>query len=118
MSDAENNKESGGPVVTKISHCPHLGIYHYVRADGSEYLFDTPQLERSIDSYQKQGDARQAEFMAMLTGFARQFPHQVVSFDEEGRLNLQVLLAKSPGAGTEAGEVGGESATIDVLAKK
>ena len=79
--------------ATEIAYCPHLQIYHYLRVDGVDQIFDSSQLERAIETFQKQGDERQAEFMALLTGFARQFPHQVVSFDDQGKLNLRELLA-------------------------
>lgn len=92
-------------VATEIAHCPHLGLYHYRKADGEEFIFDELQLEKSIETYLAQNDARQAEFMAMLTGFARQFPHQVVSFDAEGRLNLRELHAKVPASGDEVDQV-------------
>lgn len=80
-------------VATEIAYCPHLQIYHYRRVDGVEQIFDSSQLVKAIETFQKQGDQRQAEFMAILTGFARQFPHQVVSFDDQGKLNLRELLA-------------------------
>lgn len=76
--------KNGGKVSTEISYCPHLGMYRHRTADGSDYMFDTEQLEKAVEAYIKSGDARQAEFMALLTGMARQHPHQVLSFDEEG----------------------------------
>jgi hypothetical protein len=97
MSDEKRSEgsRSGGKqaAATEIAYCPHLQIYHYLRVDGVDQIFDSSQLERAIETFQKQGDSRQAEFMAILTGFARQFPHQVVSFDDQGKLNLRELLA-------------------------
>lgn len=103
---SEKNDVGKQEAVTEIAYCPHLDIYHYRRADGSEYLFDSSQLEKSVEGYQKQGDVRQAEFMAMLTGFARQFPHQVVSFDDRGNLNLRELLERKLSVEPEEGQTG------------
>ncbi len=84
-------------IATKISYCPHLDIYHYTRADGSDYMFDTAQLEKSVETYAKEGNTREAEFMAVLTGLARRYPHQVVAFDESGQAHLGELVpAKHP----------------------
>lgn len=85
------NGEKSAEVRTEISYCPHLGIYRYRKADGSDYMFDTDQLEKAIDAYIKSGDSRQADFMATLTGMARQYPHQVLSFDENGVCALKPL---------------------------
>jgi hypothetical protein len=85
--------ERNQAAATEIAYCSHLQIYHYRRVDGVEQIFDSSQLVKAIETFQKQGDERQAEFMAILTGFARQFPHQVVSFDDQGKLNLRELLA-------------------------
>ena len=98
MSDEKRGEGSvasagGKTAATEIAYCPHLRVYNYLRADGDQFIFDDAQLERSINSYLRSGDERQAEFMATLTGMARQFPHQIVSFDAEGKLNLQALLA-------------------------
>jgi hypothetical protein len=83
--------QGGGSAATEISFCPHLGIYRYKRADGVDYMFDTAQLEATIESYIKVGKAMDAEFMALLTGLARRAPHQVVVFDESGKCRLQPL---------------------------
>jgi hypothetical protein len=103
----EAGKEAPATAATEIAYCPHLGIYHYRRIDGSEYLFDKLQLESAIDSYLKGADVREAEFMAQLTAFARQFPHQVVSFNTRGELNLRELLAQKSGD-PEASEGGAD----------
>jgi hypothetical protein len=89
MADQSNQEKTA---ATEIAYCPHLRVYHYRRANGEEWIFDESQLVAAIEGYLKAADERQAEFMAMLTGFARKFPHQVVSFDEEGKLNLRELL--------------------------
>ena len=81
---ADTADKNAVKVVTEISYCPHLGLYRHRTADGSDYMFDTDQLEKAIESYIKGANARQAEFMALLTGMARQHPHQVLSFDEQG----------------------------------
>jgi hypothetical protein len=93
---APSGSVGAGPskVITEIAFCPHLGIYHYRTVDGTEYLFDSSRLEMAVDGYLRNSDAKQAEFMVLLTGFARQFPHQVVSFDEEGTINLRELLVQ------------------------
>ena len=82
--------------ATEISFCPHLGIYRYKRADGSDYMFDSVQLEATINSYLKAGQSMEAEFMAVLTGFARRYPHKVVAFDEEGKCKLRDLEEQKP----------------------
>jgi hypothetical protein len=91
--------------ATSISFCPHLGLYHYTRADGVDYLFDTKKLEEAIDAYLKSGDTKQADFMATLTGVARLHPHKIVSFDEEGKCSMSDLALESPaveaGSGTK-----------------
>lgn len=91
--------------TTQISYCPYLGLYHYRRADGSEYLFDVDKLEIAIINYQKQGDVRQAEFMANLTALARQCPHSIIEIDSELNykiLQLEVRKEEVPGSGDEA----------------
>ena len=94
---------------TEISYCPEMGIYHYQRADGKEFLFDNKRLLADLDECVKKGPEgqRYAEFMSLLTGFARQFPHKVVSFDEDGCVNLSELVKPerfdedAPGPGPE-----------------
>ncbi len=81
-------------IATTISFCPQLGLYHYTRADGVDYIFDTPKLEQAIDGYLKSGDTRLADFMAALTSAARLNPHRIVSFDEEGKCTLSDLPAE------------------------
>lgn len=93
-------QEKRPSAATSISFCPHLGLYHYTRADGVDYLFDTKKLEEAIDGYLKGGDAKQADFMATLTGVARLHPHKIVSFDEEGKCSLSDLLADPPAGGS------------------
>lgn len=104
LTKSPAEKEAGA--ATEIAYCPHLGIYHYRRADGDEFLFEELGLERAIESYLKQADTRQAEFMAALTAFARKFPHQVVSFDGDGNLNLRELLAREHLGEEEPGDAG------------
>ena len=99
MSDAKrdaSSQASPASAATEISFCPHLGIYRYRRADGVDYMFDTPQLEATIQSYIKAADTMQADFMAILTGFARKYPHQVVRFDAQGKCQLQKLEEQPP----------------------
>ena len=78
-------------VTTEISYCPHLGIYYYKGADGFESFFDTAQLEISIDTYLKQGNAGEADFMSRLTAWARKFPHKVAIFHADGRFEVRKL---------------------------
>lgn len=80
---------------TQISYCPHVDVYRYVTVDGQVFLFDTGQLEVSIETFLKDGDAKQADFMALLTSFARQLPHSVITFDEEGKADVTELVARS-----------------------
>jgi len=99
MPDEKSAKSVGVGVdqkvaATEIAYCPLLDIYHYRRVDGEEHLFDGQQLERAVDGYLKESETRMAEFMATLTSMARQFPHKVVSFDQEGNMNLQELVEK------------------------
>lgn len=88
----DSKQEKRPSVATKISYCPHLGLYHYTRVDGADYLFDTPKLEMAIDAYLKDGQSRLADFMVNLTALARLHPHQVVSLDENGQCELSDLL--------------------------
>lgn len=97
MSDVtpidKSKSDSASTVATEISYCPHLDLYHYKKADGTDYMFDTEQLTKSLEVLMKQGDPRQAEFMAVLTGLGRRYPHKVVSFDETGKCCLRDLPA-------------------------
>lgn len=90
--------------TTQISYCPYLGLYHYCRADGEDFMFDVDKLELMLISYQKQGDARQAEFISALTALARQCPHSIVELDSD--LNYKILQLEPrreemPGEGDE-----------------
>ena len=88
--------------TTEISYCPFLGLYHYKRANGDEYLFDVDKLELSIMAYVRQGDPRQAEFMAGLTGLARQYPHCIVTLQADMSFKVLVLESRKeeqPGSG-------------------
>jgi hypothetical protein len=78
-----------GAVRVEISYCPCLGIYHYVRSDGSEYFWDNDKLEQTLSVYLKDGKARDAEFMARLTTAARETPHKVLVFDESGKCEVR-----------------------------
>jgi hypothetical protein len=112
MSDektAESAIAAGGggdqkAAATEIAYCPFLDIYHYRRVDGEEHLFDGQQLESAVEGYLKASETRMAEFMATLTSLARQFPHKVVSFDQEGNMNLQELVEKKIDASAEDAE--------------
>jgi len=110
MSDGNEAQPAGQPVdpqsiVTEIAYCPCLDLYHYKRNDGADYFFDTPQLEKSIDAYVHQGMSRDADFMSVLTGMARQFPHKRVKFDANAQCNITDLekaeVAVVGGAGGE-----------------
>jgi hypothetical protein len=83
------DSQASASIVTEISYCPHLNLYHYKKADGADYFFDTPQLEIAIDAYIKAGETRQADFMIMLTALARRYPHQVMSFNDKGECVLR-----------------------------
>jgi len=45
--------------------------------------------------------------MAALTAFARKFPHKVVHFDEEGKVNLRDLLPEETAEDGAEGGTGG-----------
>jgi len=85
-------------VLTKIAYCDHLDVYVYMDASGEEFLFDTEQLEQSIDSYLKQGDTRRADFMVQLTAMARLIPHRLLWFDDEGKPHDEPLSPKKTAA--------------------
>ncbi len=80
-------------VSTEISYCPHIDVYDYTRIDGT-YRFSSAELEKTITLYLEQGKTRDADFMAVLTGMARKYPHMRVKFDEEGNCNITALEAK------------------------
>jgi len=65
-----------------------LGIYYYKREDGEEFFFNREQLEVSLELYLRQHDTKQANFMARLTGYARQYPHVMVVINADGTYNL------------------------------
>jgi hypothetical protein len=77
--------------ATEIAYCPNLGLYHYKRADGSELIFDRVQLEMALASYLKQGVVRMAEFMSMLTGYARRYPHVFVILLPDGTYGMRKM---------------------------
>jgi hypothetical protein len=94
MATAENKTVeslgAGKPsAATEISYCPDLKIYHYRQVNGVEAFFSEEQLEKSVEAYLQNGDTNSADFMALLTGFARKFPHKVVSFDEQGKCTFR-----------------------------
>src|SRR5271157_5318146 len=76
------------PATMEIAYCPHLGIYYHRDAAGEEYFFNRIQLEVSLEEYLKQHNLRQADFMAKLTGYARQYPHVMVIIKTDGTYNL------------------------------
>ena len=69
-------------VVVQISYCPELGIYHYVRSDGSEYFFDNAKLEESLVVYISQKMMADAHHMNGLARAARSHPHQILVYDK------------------------------------
>ena len=73
---------------TLISYCPYLGLYHYKRADGAEFFFDRDKLLKAVEAYLKQGDFQNADFMAVLTAYARQYPHMVITLFPDGTYTL------------------------------
>jgi hypothetical protein len=90
LSEATASSE----VLTQIAYCDHLDVYFYRDATGTDYLFDTKQLEQSIQSYLNRGDTRNADFMANLTAMVRQCPHHLVWFDREGKPHERTLEPK------------------------
>jgi hypothetical protein len=93
MSDPNSVPEpvSAENATTEISFCPHLGIYHYKRQDGTEYFFDTEKLEQSINTYLKEGLSQEADFMIQLTAWGRKFPHKVATFHADGSFTVRKL---------------------------
>jgi hypothetical protein len=73
---------------TLISYCPFLGLYHYKRADGTEFFFDREKLQVAVEAYLKQGDFQNADFMAVLTAYARKYPHMVIALFPDGTYSL------------------------------
>jgi hypothetical protein len=109
-SPVTSSQTVGDPILdsstTQISFCPHLSLYHYKRADDTEYFFDEDQLEKAIETYLGVGDTRQAEFMATLTSWARKFPHKLVTIYADGRFRVQKLEPRKRDLeGTERPEV-------------
>jgi hypothetical protein len=72
-------------LVTEISYCPCLGIYHYLRSDGVEFFFTWQQLEDCIETYLRSGHHADAQFMAEMTGRAREAPHLIVVVAADGK---------------------------------
>ena len=77
--------------ATEIAYCPHLGLYHYKRADGLEEFFNRERLEIVIENYLKQGELRLAEYMSILTGHARRYPHVFLTILPDGRLGMRKM---------------------------
>lgn len=99
---SEDVKPVAGPAIaTMIVHCPDLDLYRYWREDGIDRMFDGKQLVEAIDAYLKQAMPRDADFLAKLTGFARQFPHKIVAFDHEGKMTVGEYKKPEPEVGTE-----------------
>lgn len=82
---SEQAKPSSDPSANvSISYCPDLQIYHHRKLGEPDSMFTHAQLVAVVEEHLKAGRRNQAEVMALLTGFARQCPHKVVSFDEQG----------------------------------
>jgi len=78
----KSSKTPGVPhVEAQISYCPELGIYHYVKSDGSEYFFDNVKLEESLALYLSQQKTNDIHYMNGLTRAARSHPHQILIYD-------------------------------------
>jgi len=86
MAETSDSKTK---VVTEISYCPCLGIYHYKRSDGDEFFFDNDKLEESLMVYIQQDEKRQAEFMSKMAVMARYAAHKIVMIDSEGNPSLK-----------------------------
>lgn len=69
-------------VEVQISYCPELGIYHYVRSDGTEYFFDRVKLEESLTLYRSQHMEDDVNHMMGLTTAAMAHPHKIVIFED------------------------------------
>jgi len=92
LVDGSDSKEQVTSVITCIAYCPHLDLYEYTRVDGT-YRFNTEELSKTVDFYISEGRTRDSDFMAVLTGLARRYPHKRVSFDAEGQCNVSDLEA-------------------------
>jgi hypothetical protein len=95
MSD-ENQKVQASTVApelatTTICFCPHLGLYHYKREDGSEYFFTTTQLIQSVETYLRNGNATEADFISKMTAYGRKFPHKVFTVKADGTFTVAKL---------------------------
>jgi len=81
-----------------ICFCPDFRIYHFHQRDDSkegdeaeaDYKFTEPELENVVAAHLSQGNKREAEFVAKMTGFARLYPHKIVEFSTEGDGGLNV----------------------------
>jgi hypothetical protein len=118
---AENIEASSGTTdaahaTTEIAYCPNLGLYHYIRADGTHFIFDREQLETAVESYLKQGDQRQAEFMIGLVGHARRYPHVFVVLFADGTYALRRM--EIPDDEPESGIVEDSSSSAAGLKEK
>jgi len=87
-AEQEDGTTDAANAQTLISYCPYLGLYHYKRADGTEFLFDRDKLSESLEAYLKQGEQRMAEFMAVVTAYGRKYPHMAVSLFPDGTYSL------------------------------
>ena len=108
MSETRPEQVSPEQATTEISYCPHLGVYHYKRVDGAEFYFNTDELEKSVESYLKSGNVREAEFMGTLTAWARKFPHKVATFFADGRFEVRKVTPRGEGQVVAIPTEGGE----------
>ena len=78
----------GKVLMVQISHCPDLGLYHYVRPN-EERFFTQEQLEQGLDGLIKQGKEPEADFMLRLAKWGKDYPHKVVRFFTDNTFDIR-----------------------------
>jgi hypothetical protein len=80
-----------------ICFCPDLKLYHYHLTDDSkvgpdaeaDYKFTEDELEDVVAAHLVQKNEKEAEFVAKITGLARHYPHKMVEFSSEGKMEIK-----------------------------
>jgi len=107
MTDQVIDVEPEKVMTGQISYCPDLGLYHHVRPDGESY-FTARDVRLEIDKYLAEGRVKEAEFLAGLTAWARDFPHKVTTFYADRSFEVREFkLAPEDDPGSVPDEVDG-----------